>query len=155
MNWDAIGAIAEMVGALGVIVTLGYLAVQIRQNTASVRVSTSQALLEASAGFLDLCASDVELGRVFRSGTENQSSLSGDEKTRFHFTMLSFLRRMENIYHQEESGYLPAEDWSGMRFSTIEVLARPGSQTWWKQNSNRFSSRFARWVSEETSKIAA
>ena len=39
MNWDAIGAIGEILGAIGVIVTLGYLAVQIRQNTRSSRVS--------------------------------------------------------------------------------------------------------------------
>ena len=33
MNWDAIGAIAEVVAAIGVILTLIYVAIQIRQNT--------------------------------------------------------------------------------------------------------------------------
>ena len=33
MNWEAIGAIGEVLGAAAVVVTLGYLAVQIRQNT--------------------------------------------------------------------------------------------------------------------------
>ncbi len=33
MNWEAIGAIGELLGAAGVIATLGYLAFQIRQNT--------------------------------------------------------------------------------------------------------------------------
>ena len=33
MNWDAIGAVSEAVGAVAVIVTLAYLAVQIRQGT--------------------------------------------------------------------------------------------------------------------------
>ena len=32
MNWDAIGAIGEILGAIVVIATLGYVAVQIRQN---------------------------------------------------------------------------------------------------------------------------
>ncbi len=32
MNWDAIGAIAELLGAVGVIASLVYLATQIRQN---------------------------------------------------------------------------------------------------------------------------
>ena len=39
MNWDAIGAIGEVVGALAVFITLGYLAVQIRQNTKAVRAT--------------------------------------------------------------------------------------------------------------------
>ena len=33
MNWEALGAIGEIVGAVAVVVTLGYLAVQIRKNT--------------------------------------------------------------------------------------------------------------------------
>jgi hypothetical protein len=32
MNWDAIGAIAELLGAVGVIASLVYLATQIRQS---------------------------------------------------------------------------------------------------------------------------
>ena len=40
MNWDAIGAIAELLGAFGVIASLIYLATQIRQNTKSVRMAS-------------------------------------------------------------------------------------------------------------------
>lgn len=36
MNWDAIAAIGELLGSVGVLVTLVYLALQIRQNTASL-----------------------------------------------------------------------------------------------------------------------
>jgi hypothetical protein len=39
MNWEAIGAVGETVGALAVLVTLVYLAVQIRQNTKAVRAA--------------------------------------------------------------------------------------------------------------------
>ena len=45
MNWDAIGAIAELLGAVGVIASLIYLATQIRQNTRSVRGATYQSLV--------------------------------------------------------------------------------------------------------------
>jgi len=34
MNWDAIGSIGEIAGAIGVVVSLVYLATQIRQNSA-------------------------------------------------------------------------------------------------------------------------
>ena len=37
MNWEAIGAIAEAMGALGVIATLAYFSIQLRQNTISAR----------------------------------------------------------------------------------------------------------------------
>ena len=33
INWDAVGAVAELAGAMAVVATLGYLALQIRQNS--------------------------------------------------------------------------------------------------------------------------
>ena len=50
MNWEAIGAVGEVLGALGVIATLSYLAVQIRQNTRTVRSATHQASVGRSDG---------------------------------------------------------------------------------------------------------
>ena len=40
LNWEVIGAFAEVTGALGVLVTLAYLAIQTRDN---VRVMRSRA----------------------------------------------------------------------------------------------------------------
>ena len=44
MNWEAMGAIGEIVGAVGVIATLGYLAFQVRQNSNVTRSATRQAI---------------------------------------------------------------------------------------------------------------
>ena len=33
MNWDALGTIAELLGAIAVFLTLAYLAIQVRQNS--------------------------------------------------------------------------------------------------------------------------
>jgi hypothetical protein len=146
MSWEAVGAIGEVVGALGVIATLGYLAVQIRQNTASVRASTAQAMFEASAGLHDLCAADSELGRIFLRGAEDQGNLKPGEQVRFHFLMMSFLRRLENIHHQGVSGRLHEDDWSGLRTSALGVLAQPGARAWWTENADRFNPKFAEWA---------
>ncbi len=47
MDWEALGAIGEMVGAIAVVATLGYLAIQLRQNTKSVHANTHQQILNA------------------------------------------------------------------------------------------------------------
>jgi hypothetical protein len=146
MSWEAVGAIGEVVGALGVIDTLGYLAAQIRQNTESVRASTVQAVFEASAGLHDLCAADSELGRIFLSGAEDPGNLAPEEQARFHFLMMAFLRRLENIHHQGVSGRVSEDDWSGVRSSALGVLAQPGARAWWTENSIRFNPKFAEWV---------
>ena len=37
MNWEAIGAMAELLGAIAVFLTLAYLALQVRQNAKALR----------------------------------------------------------------------------------------------------------------------
>ena len=48
MNWEALGAIAELLGAIGVIATLGYLATQIRQNSKLLQLNNTYQTLDAS-----------------------------------------------------------------------------------------------------------
>jgi hypothetical protein len=47
MNWEAIGAVGEAIGAFGVILTLGYLALQIRQNTRSLKSASYQSAISS------------------------------------------------------------------------------------------------------------
>ena len=44
MNWEALGALSELIGAIAVVLTLIYLAVQIRQNTRAIRLGTNHAV---------------------------------------------------------------------------------------------------------------
>jgi hypothetical protein len=44
MNWEAIGAIGELIGAVVVVVSLVYLAAQVRQDTEQARLSSVQAV---------------------------------------------------------------------------------------------------------------
>jgi hypothetical protein len=51
MNWEALGAIGETVGAVAVVVTLGYLAVQIRRNTRWLRASIADSHYRGVVGW--------------------------------------------------------------------------------------------------------
>ena len=53
MNWDAIGAVGEILGAGAVVATLAYLAIQVRQTNRSAKTSSQQAVF---TNFLGLTA---------------------------------------------------------------------------------------------------
>ena len=61
MNWEALGAIGEIAGAIGVIATLVYLATQIRQNTAAMRGATHQTQVDSQAGVNQSVATNEKL----------------------------------------------------------------------------------------------
>ena len=72
MNWEALGAIGEIVGAVAVVLTLGYVAVQLRQNTRVVRSGTEQAQADAHTGCLSLIAQDPDLTRLYLRGASGE-----------------------------------------------------------------------------------
>lgn len=155
MNWEAIGAIGEILGAIGVIVTLGYLAVQIRQNSASVRASTLQHMTEASASLHDLLASNADLGRIIHAGAGDLGALTSDERLRFQSFMMGFLRRLEHIQRESSQRRVSHEEWAGLLASAISVMSQPGSLEWWAENSQRFNPEFAEWLDRELAKRAS
>jgi hypothetical protein len=105
-------------------------------------------MLEASAGLHDLCAADAELARIFIKGIDSLENLTEEEFPRFHFLMMSFLRRLENIYNQGVVGQVAESDWSGVKNSALDALMKPGAQIWWRANQSKFNENFVKWASE-------
>ena len=58
MNWEAAGAIGEILAAIGVIVTPIYLAIQIRQNSKATTANIRQSLAEQQIHFINSRATD-------------------------------------------------------------------------------------------------
>ncbi len=87
MNWEAIGAVGEIVGAVAVVLTLVYLAVQLRQNTAAVSTSTYESVTSGFNSVNEVVVGDAEVADIFYRGTVNPESLSPAEGIRFSFLM--------------------------------------------------------------------
>jgi hypothetical protein len=47
------------------------------------------------------------------------------------------------------------EDWSGVRASSLSILARPGARAWWAENVDRFNPRFAQWVADGVASLSS
>jgi hypothetical protein len=101
VNWDAIGAIAELAGAAGVIASLVYLAIQIRQNTRSAREATWQSTLRDLQQFRALIAQDPEVARVYREGLRDLKSLNDDDRWRFGALMQFLYSVFETAFRAE------------------------------------------------------
>ena len=90
MNWDAIGAVGETIGAIAVIATLIYLASQIRQLKQQNAQATLQHIADSMNQFMDMLASETNASLVVR-GKESYNSLSEADKLRFFAIHARFL----------------------------------------------------------------
>jgi hypothetical protein len=75
MNWEALGAIGEIVGAVAVILTFDYLAVQVRQNTRAIRAGAHQETTRDATDFVSGVADNADVARILRVGLKDWDNL--------------------------------------------------------------------------------
>ena len=83
INWDAVMAIAEVIAAAGVVITLIYLATQVRQSTAKSKQALHRATVNELGRALQSLASSADLAGVYVRGLEDYDGLTMEEKARF------------------------------------------------------------------------
>ena len=83
MNWDAIGAVGEILGAIAVLITLVYLARQIRLNTHEIRASRVEGTLRDQSKYNQMLAEDSDLARIYWIAVDDVEELSEDEQRRW------------------------------------------------------------------------
>ena len=115
MNWEALAAVSELVGAVAVVVTLAYVAIQIRQNTSALRSTATQGAHDQASGLYDLLATDGTLAEIFARGLTAPDSLSVEETARFFSLSMGFMFRYQNWYLQTRSDLIDEdllENWA-------------------------------------------
>ena len=153
MTLQDLGNIGEFLGAIGVIASLVYLALQIRQNTRAVRSSTSQAITDARVEFLSSMTDNAEVAGIYFSGLRDRESLEGDERGRFDLLMSRFMATMENYFYQNRQGTMDREHWTRVLEILRFHIATPGGQSWWSSRRIRPDVAFERFLDEEVKRI--
>jgi len=131
MNWDAIGAIAETLGAVGVIASLVYLATQIRLNTRSVRGATYQTLIGVQGQTEGNLLYDGEAAAIVHNGMQDLNRLSEVEAFRFNWFMGGVVSTFENAHYQLKNGMLSPDRWELQVEYLRFYLSMPGIRKWW------------------------
>jgi len=143
MDWEAIGAIAELLGALGVILSLLYLAAQIRTNTESSLAQMEQTRL---TNFTDLMLSTLPHTDLMIDGLAPGTHSELDAKRSIYFH--AWLTSAQYTYSQVQRGHLNIGELDRMygRYLTYWFRHYPPFQVWWGFSRYNFQSDFAEWV---------
>ena len=134
MNWDAIGAIAELIAAIAVLATLVYLAAQIKQNTKALSGASMDSI--TSHGFQELQWS-AELQPVFVKAEENPDSLEEIERRQILCWVIAALRNRQNEYFQWKHGSLDSEIVASSEAIIAMILSTPLAGEWFRSEQGR------------------
>lgn len=146
MNWEAINAIAQAIGAFGVVTSLFYLGVQVHRSTRVAKIaaqdSAATALRDVTKPFME----NAELARIWQVGLENFNSLSPEEQSRFFHAAYQFLKAFETVHFHYAYGLLDLELWEGWAELLRHYIAADGIARYWKLRHELFSKRFQQFV---------
>lgn len=119
-----LGALGELLGAIGVIITLAYLAVQIKQNTHSINenkrlalAQTYQMRADALQGMMVQAAVSEKLGPlIFKLTTlgyptdlSSLRQISEEERGLFRQWQIAQITHWDNMFYQYQQGYIDPE----------------------------------------------
>lgn len=148
MNWEAIGAVGEIIGAAAVVVTLIYLTVQIRESTrASRAVAITDATAAVQAWYQDV-GSNPGSAKLFLDGMAKPDSLSSVERFQFVMLIHSIFLGFQRTFFLSHAGTLDAglRDSIGTAVHVVNQL--PGVHFYWRQRRGFFQPEFVAWVEE-------
>ena len=136
---------AEVIGIVGVIASLIFVGVEVRQNTSAVRGATLQAVSQQSLDLTMAGLDNPELRLAFPAARDG--TLTPDQKILLVWFMASKLRADENRYRQVELGIL--DPISFLQLSNHAAYRLPYFADYWAERGGEFADDFREVVKRE------
>lgn len=143
MTLADVADISGAVGSIAVVISLIYLAIQIRQNTKMMRASAHHAANHLAVDINLALGTDPHAAEVLMLGSKDPTALTAEQGLMFHLMMRSIFSGAEDFYIQTREGLLDRGMWESRKYSMHQYLTRPGIAAWWRENQALFSKDFA------------
>ena len=148
VNWEAVSAIGQIVGALAVVVSLLYLAREIRTNASAARLAS----VSAFNRWLGQLATVPHLAEVWNRGVRDFESLgAAGDRERFLAVILQLFQIFEEMYYNHLERHMDPRLWNEVETRMRALInGSPGIRAWWRLYSDWFSGEFANYVNQLT-----
>lgn len=149
MNWQALQALGDLTGAVGVIVSLLYVAAQIRQNTKTMQSAANQDLLTSFRGISEYSTLSPFGARLWYATLRGDwDSMTAEEQAAGRNFMIAGFRVWDHAYMQHKAGLLGDDAWNGWAYQIRLTSALKGFRDVWPNLRPMLSPPFARWVDD-------
>jgi len=155
MSWQDLGSIGELVSAIAVVVSLVYLAFQIRQNTRQINENTKAAQATAFDSSIahtfmarQSVLEDADVARIYVAGSKDPDSLNEEDRVRYRLIVHNILWSLWNMQSQSRVGELASETWDTQLATLERMMSTPGFRWFWSNYSQEFGASFRAIVTE-------
>ena len=139
MNWEMIGSTGEWAGAMAVVVTLFYLAKQIRQSNL---VGIAEAEREWYVGWADHLqnfTADEHIALSMQRGLADYSELTKAQQAVFHGRMTALIDHTDLLRRLVAKGLMASDVLDKVVVVILSLLATKGGQAWWTTHGHAYA----------------
>lgn len=141
--------IATIINSIVVVISLIYLARQVKISTKATKGATYQTIINGVASIESRISQDKEVARIYKAGAEDPTELDSVEKVIFNELISSYFNFYENLHFQADQDLVDKGLWRGWGKNLIDDLRKPGIAAWWDAKKDFYSDRFRIYVDTE------
>ena len=142
MNWEMLSPIGQVVAAIGVIPSLIYLAVQIREQNKERRRTGINILTVQWSELVKSAQESREFAALFLQGVGSFNGLDAPDKLRFTAFFTRFTRNCEGMFIYYRDGALEKALWDEVERTMSDYFAYPGVREWWATRKHWLTDEF-------------
>ena len=149
MTLEQLANLGEIVGTVGVVVSLVYVGVQVRQNTKATRAATHHAIDRLIIDAATAATGDRELTRVWHVGRLGEEELDEIDQAQFGTMVIRGFLCHEDVYHQYRHGWVDKTTWERSARWVRWFLTQPGVKRHWPDIKMFFNQDFQEWAEQQ------
>jgi len=142
MTWETAGVIAEIVAAIAVLVSLWYLAIQLKQNTDLERAKLEVQLGLTWAQMHDHMIQNPNLARAYDLAAESWNEMSDEDVRAYLWFVAKSFHILEGMFRQHQRGLLTDDVWAPYERFIFGILQIEAVLGWWQCDGSLTSKEF-------------
>jgi hypothetical protein len=149
MTLEDLYFIASIIAAFSVVVSLIFVGLQVRQNTAATRVAAAQAVHSNFAAWYASLQNNPELLGISIKGVKEYKALSEIEKAQFIALFMAFSSHSQDAFYKWRDGSLSPELWRGWEFVSMNLYSTAGGKAFWRERGYMFGESFQNFINDD------
>ncbi|NCF20023.1 MAG: hypothetical protein GWP63_17450 [Haliea sp.] len=133
-----LGNLGEFVGAIAVVASLIYVGIQLRQNTAAIKITTAQAF--------------TDTWNVFFRGLRGTSHLKEGELVQFYAFLSQAFTTYQSFFIQRQKGVVDEGSWTSYVQAIIDLMSSKGVREYWEFRHHWYTEEFQDYVNSASTK---
>jgi hypothetical protein len=126
-----LGSLGEFIGAIGVVASLAYLALQIRHNTRSVRSSMHQDMVESTLRVAESLSDNADIARIVLKAEADYDHLTDEERIRFEAYAERVFGNFESVFYSYRNSMIEEDLWESWKSSCLDDISREAMRRFW------------------------